>query len=82
MKILTQERKITLEELSDKNGKEGKPAYLVFQGKVYDVSNSSFWIEGEHMGMHQAGKDLTNEMEVAPHSEEMLKRAVLVGTLV
>jgi len=79
---LSQERKITLAELAENNGKNGKPAYIAYQGKVYDVSTSVFWMEGDHLGSHQAGKDLTSKMELAPHTEEKLKTVVLVGTLV
>jgi predicted heme/steroid binding protein len=82
VKSLAQERKITLQELAENNGKNGKPAYIAYQGKVYDVSNSAFCMEGDHMGSHEAGKDLTSEIELAPHSEEVIKRTVLVGTLV
>jgi predicted heme/steroid binding protein len=49
---------------------------------VYDVSESSFWLDGDHLGMHEAGKDLTEELEMAPHREENLKRVKLVGDLV
>jgi len=79
---LTQERKITQTELAENNGKNGKPAYIALKGKVYDVSNSVFWMEGDHMGSHEAGKDLTSEIELAPHAEDVMKRTVLVGTLV
>lgn len=34
------------------------------------------------MSMHHAGKDITEELELAPHKEEVLKRVKLVGTLV
>ena len=82
MKPLTEERKFTLAELAEFNGKGGKPAYIVFQGKVYDASASAFWMEGDHMGSHQAGKDLTSEIGLAPHREEVLQRIKQVGTLV
>jgi predicted heme/steroid binding protein len=75
-------RKFTLKELEGYNGKDGKPVYIAYQGKVYDVSNSDFWISGEHMGMHQSGKDITEELELAPHSEEVFKRVKLMGVLV
>ncbi|MCJ7793611.1 cytochrome b5, partial [Candidatus Bathyarchaeota archaeon] len=51
-----------------------KPAYLAYKGKVYDVAQSSFWLDGDHLGMHDAGKDLTEELEMAPHREENFKR--------
>ena len=70
-------KKVTKQELEENNGKNGKPAYIVYQGKVYDVSQSSFWVDGDHLGMHQAGKDLTEELEMAPHKEETLQRKSL-----
>jgi predicted heme/steroid binding protein len=80
--FLAEPRKFTIKELEEYNGKNGKPAYIAYQGKVYDLSQSSLWDGGEHMGMHQAGKDLTEELELAPHGEEVLKRAKLIGVLV
>jgi predicted heme/steroid binding protein len=80
--FLSQPKKVTHEELAQNNGKNGKPAYIAYQGKVYEVSDSSFWMEGDHMGMHDAGKDLTEELEMAPHRDETFKRVKLVGELV
>jgi predicted heme/steroid binding protein len=79
---LTEQKKITRQELEENNGKNGKPAYIAYQGKVYEVTESSFWVDGEHLGMHQAGKDLTEELEMAPHREETLEKVKLVGELV
>ncbi len=75
-------QKITRQQLEQNDGKNGKPAYFAYQGKVYDVADSSFWMEGEHMGMHNAGKDLTEELDMAPHREENFAKVKLVGTLV
>ncbi len=75
-------RKFTLKELEEYDGKSGKPAYIAYRGKVYDVSQSPLWGDGEHMGMHQAGKDLTADMELAPHRDEVLEKAKLIGVLV
>jgi predicted heme/steroid binding protein len=80
--FLAQQKKVTHQELQENNGKNGKPAYIVYKGKVYDVSESSFWMEGDHMGMHEAGKDLTEELEMAPHREENFQRVKFVGDLV
>ena len=74
-------RKFTLSELAEFNGKGGKPAYVAFEGKVYDVSASVFWMEGDHMGAHQAGGDLTSEIQLAPHRNEVLQRTKEVGIL-
>ena len=61
-------------ELSSYNGKGGKPAYISFKGKVYDVTPSSQWLDGDHLG-HEAGQDLTDAMDIAPHGDEMLAKA-------
>ena len=82
MIFLTELKKVTEQELEENNGKNGKPAYFAYKGKVYDVSESSFWLDGDHLGMHQAGKDLTEELEMAPHKEENFQRVKLVGELV
>jgi predicted heme/steroid binding protein len=82
VKVLSEPRKITRDELAQNDGKNGKPAYIAFQGKVYDVSASAMWLEGDHMGAHQAGRDLTNEMDLAPHREETLQKIKQVGDLV
>ncbi len=79
---LTQPNEVTHQQLQENNGKDGKPAYLAYQGKVYDVSASSFWLEGDHMGMHEAGKDLTDELAQAPHGPENFRRVKYVGDLV
>ena len=34
------------------------------------------------MGMHEAGKDLTEELEMAPHRDENFAKVKLVGDLV
>ena len=82
MTFLAELKKFTVKELEQYNGKNGKPAYAAYQGKVYDLAQSSLWSGGEHMGMHQAGKDITEEMELAPHGEEILKRVKQVGVLI
>ena len=79
---MAEERKFTVEELSKFNGRDGNPAYIAYQGKVYDMSQSSFWLDGDHLGAHQAGKDLTVELELAPHGPENLDRVKQVGKLV
>ena len=75
-------KKFALEDLKQFDGREGRPAYIAYDGKVYDVSESFLWTEGDHQGQHVAGKDLTEEIKLAPHGEEMLERVKLVGVLV
>ena len=79
---MSEQKKVTKQELEENNGKDGKPAYFAYDGKVYDVTESGLWTDGDHLGMHEAGKDLTGELEAAPHREENFTRVKFVGTLV
>jgi len=79
---LENQRKFTVEELSKFDGKAGRPAYVAYKGKVYDVSDSYQWIDGEHFGEHNAGKDLTQQMASASHAEDVMDRMKIVGFLV
>ncbi len=62
------------EDLKQNNGKEGKPAYLSYKNRIYDVTESRRWVEGVHMARHSAGEDLTDFLAMAPHGEEVLSR--------
>jgi len=75
-------KKFTLDDLKQYDGKDGRPAYIAFNGKVYDVTDSYMWTDGDHQGQHAAGKDLTSEIGMAPHGEETLERVKQVGVLV
>jgi predicted heme/steroid binding protein/uncharacterized membrane protein len=76
------DRKFTPQDLAAHQGAEGRPTYIAFQGRVYDVSGSDLWQGGQHMGQHEAGGDLTGEFEEAPHGEEVFERYPQVGILV
>jgi predicted heme/steroid binding protein len=71
----------TQAQLGRSDGKDGRPAWIAFRGKVYDVSECFLWKGGRHMAMHEAGQDLTHVLEQAPHGEELLERARLIGIL-
>jgi predicted heme/steroid binding protein len=75
-------REFTLDEVRRCDGKDGRPALIVYNGKVYDVSGSFLWQDGRHQVLHSAGADLTDDMAFAPHGDDMLERVALVGTLV
>jgi len=79
---MSAERKFTLEELKNYDGKDGRPAYIAYKGKVYDVTDNFLWMEGDHQGEHVAGRDLTEEMALAPHGEDVVERVKQVGVLV
>jgi predicted heme/steroid binding protein len=71
----------TKKDLLKYNGKNNMPAYIAFKGKVYDVSHSFLWRKGTHQVLHEAGRDLTKELEEAPHGPELLKRVPIIGIL-
>lgn len=56
------------------NGRDGKPAYISYKGKIYDIENNEHWKNGHHMNLHSAGEDLTDALSEAPHGEEVLYR--------
>jgi len=70
----------TVEELAQYDGKDGRKAYVAFEGLVYDVSESAMWLDGEHVAMHDAGVDLTVEQGDAPH-DAYITDFPLVGSL-
>ena len=72
---------MTREELKKFNGKNGAKAYVAYEGKVYDVSGSYLWANGEHEGEHSAGEDLTEMMKNAPHGKGVFNDFPVVGTL-
>ena len=72
---------MTLKQLQHYNGKNGSKAYVAFKGKVYDVSSSPSWQNGTHQGMHEAGLDLTQAMENAPHAQEVFDGFNVVDSL-
>ena len=74
-------REFTKEELARYNGQDGVPAYIACQGKVYDVSGSFLWQKGCHQVLHEAGVDLTDDLDQAPHGADLLERVPIVGRL-
>jgi predicted heme/steroid binding protein len=77
---LEETKKFTLSELSKFNGKNGDKAYVGYKGKVYDVTESLQWSDGDHLG-HEAGMDLTESMEIAPHADDVMGRFKVIGAL-
>jgi predicted heme/steroid binding protein/uncharacterized membrane protein len=67
------------EELAGYNGENGKPVYVAYNGKVYDLSESKMWRKGIHMKRHNAGCDLTTDIQAAPHETDVLERYPQVG---
>ena len=74
-------RQFTRAELKAFNGSDGTLIYAAYRGKVYDVTTSPLWTEGQHFE-HFAGADLTDELPDAPHGEEVFENFLVVGELV
>ena len=77
---------LTLEQLAEFDGQNGRSAYVAVNGVIYDVTNSRLWRGGEHDPAHgraMAGQDLT---EVLKHNDkhgiEALQKFPVVGNLV
>ena len=45
-------RQFTSLQLRRYSGENGQPAYIAYQGKVYDVSKSRYWKDGLHEDLH------------------------------
>lgn len=75
-------RPISPEELERFDGREGSPLCIAYKGLVYDVSKSPLFQGEKRMRCHIAGKDLTHEINTAPHGEDLLFSFPVVGRLV
>ncbi len=76
-----EQRHFTKEELRQCDGKGEAPAFIAFNGMVYDVSHSFLWQKGRHQVTHDAGADLTDVLDQAPHGADLLEKFPIVGTL-
>ena len=74
-------RRFTKKELAQYNGKGGRPAFIAYEGSVYDASRSFLWQNGQHQVLHAAGVDLTASLDRAPHGADLLKRVPMIGIL-
>jgi len=70
-----------LNDIEKFDGTNGKPVYIVHQGKVFDVSKSKLWKTGMHMKRHRSGKELSADFQAAPHGTEVLERFPRVGII-
>ncbi|MDZ4133013.1 MAG: cytochrome b5 domain-containing protein [Dethiobacteria bacterium] len=71
----------SMEEIALFDGKDGRPAYIVVDGVVYDVSSVRQWNVGSHFGF-EAGTDVTEALQKsAPHGVNQLNQAEIVGTI-
>ena len=59
-------REFTPEELTRFDGREGRPASVAYQGKVYDVSGCFLSQRGRHQPLHRAGEGLSGALPRRP----------------
>ena len=74
-------QELTVEQLSEFNGRDGKPAYIAVDGVIYDVTESSAWEGGGHKGL-EAGLDLTAQFKDSPHDVSTLDKIIKIGILI
>lgn len=74
-------REISQEELAACNGIDGAPAWVAYQGLVYDVSSSYHWRQGRHQITNRAGQLYERGLNAAPHGPDLLERFPIVGRL-
>jgi len=70
------------DQLSQFDGKEGRPAYIAYKGIIYDVSASRLWKDGGHFKKHSAGADMSDVLKTAPHKEDKILGMPVIGKLV
>ena len=77
----TAEITLTVEEVAEFNGKDGKPLYVVVDSVIYDFSEVKAWKKGKHHG-HTGGADLSMDIKKSPHKKAVLKKRKKIGRLV
>jgi predicted heme/steroid binding protein len=73
-------KEYTLAQLALRNGQDREEIWCAYKGLIYDVSKSRLWRNGQHYE-HWAGQDLTQELEQAPHTDQVFERFTIIGKL-
>lgn len=75
-------RQFTIEELSQYDGSNGRPAYVAVNGIIYDVSLEATWGGGTHFSMY-SGQDLTAQFNECHGGRiEVLRNLPQIGLLI
>ncbi len=77
---MNQETTYTIDELAQRDGRTLPNIWVGYKGLIYDVTSSELFKDGKHY-FHDAGKDLTLEMQDAPHMDDVMNRFQVVGRL-
>lgn len=70
----------TSSQLALRNGTDKEEIWVAYKGFIYELNKSKLWRDGKHYE-HWAGQDLTPEMELAPHTENVFDKFKIVGKL-
>lgn len=70
----------TSEQLKLRDGISLPEIWVSYKGKIYDVTSSELFKDGKHY-WHHSGKDLTAEMQDAPHMDDVMNKFHIVGVL-
>jgi len=71
---------ISSADLAKNDGKNGRPAWVAYKGKVFDVSAVPAWKTGVHKG-HAAGQDITSQIASSPHGDKVFSKLQPIGIL-
>lgn len=80
--MLQGKQDLTVEELHGFDGKEGRPAYIAYNGRIFNVTESKIWKDGSHAKKHLSGHDLSDALKKAPHGEELILKMPEIGKLI
>lgn len=64
---------IALSQLALRNGQDKPEIWVAFRGLGYHITDSRLWRNGKHYE-HWAGKDLSEELADAPHTDKVFKK--------
>ena len=70
----------TKSQLALRNGQDKPQIWVAYLGFIYDVSESRLWRDGKHYE-HWAGQDLTDELNDAPHTENVFEKFKIIAKL-
>jgi predicted heme/steroid binding protein len=70
----------TRQQLALRNGQDKPEIWVAYNGLIYDVTESRLWRDGKHYE-HWAGQDLTEELQEAPHTEEVFQKFQVIARL-
>lgn len=76
--------KITLDQVTLNDGKNGNQCWVVVDGTVYEISGFAKWVDGMHTssaGKASCGRDLSDTIDESPHGKAKLKLLKEIGKL-